>query len=65
MEKQFESSCGNEASEMALATKLFKSKGSKQREEKDGNRSFELAKYGNFIKCFYCKLGHLSRVCRK
>jgi hypothetical protein len=50
---------------MALAVK-FKSKGSKWREENDGNKYFKLDKCRKAIGCFCCgKLGHISRVCRK
>jgi len=59
---------------VALAT-MFKSKGSKQREENDRDKSSELGKYDKSsdsskyrkaIRCFYCgKLGHISKVCRK
>jgi hypothetical protein len=50
---------------VALATKFMR-KGSEQREENDGNKSFESGKCIKAMKCFYCgKLGHISRVCKK
>jgi hypothetical protein len=61
--KQFGNSSVNESSEVALAAK-FKSRGSKQREENDGDNSSKSGKSRKAIKCFYFgKLGHISRGC--